>query len=143
MVGIIQPPRRQYIYINVVYTANWVIIYYRSHPLQEPEKLIDIILMITPAGSVPSNPRQYQLYNHVLIHFQRSWFLQLCSAKFHFEETKESTGVSLPFVFSIYCFLLPMIVSLQVPPSKKNNNTFFIGSQPKKVLDVFVTLPPN
>ena len=25
----------------MVYTANWVIIYYRSHPLQEPEKSIE------------------------------------------------------------------------------------------------------
>ena len=26
----------------MVYTANWVIIYYRSHPLHEPEKSIDL-----------------------------------------------------------------------------------------------------
>ena len=65
---------------------------------------------------------------HVLIHFQRSWFLQLFSAKFHFEETKRKDWciASLCF-FSIYSFLLPMIVSLQVPPSKKTTR-FFSGS---------------
>ena len=28
-------------YISGIFPANWVIIYYRSHPLQEPEKSID------------------------------------------------------------------------------------------------------
>ena len=65
---------------------------------------------------------------HVLIHFQRSWFLQLFSAKFHFEETKRKHRciASLCF-FSIYYFLLPMIVSLQVPPSKKKQHVFSVG----------------
>ena len=34
----------KYIYISGVYTANGVIIYYQSHPLQEPEKSIDLAL---------------------------------------------------------------------------------------------------
>ncbi len=29
-------------YISGIFPANWVIIYYRSHPLQEPEKSIDL-----------------------------------------------------------------------------------------------------
>ena len=28
-------------YISGIFPANWVIIYYRSHPLQEPKKIIE------------------------------------------------------------------------------------------------------
>ena len=36
----------------MVYTANWVIIYHRSHLLREPETAIEVLLSVGPLGSL-------------------------------------------------------------------------------------------
>ena len=103
--------------------------------------------MIAPAGSVPSNPRQYQLHNHVLIISEE--LLQLFFRDITFRIQKKAQVYRFPYSFpSIVVFCCPWLFLSKSPPKK---HTFSVGLWPlkwrppptKKVRDFFLALLPN
>ena len=46
--------------ISGIFPANWVIIYDRSHPLQEPKKSIEKRLVLTPDLFVATEKEQWE-----------------------------------------------------------------------------------